>query len=159
MVSLPHSRWDFSVVDHNNQLVLVVEVKRKTNASPDWAAKFRRNLLAHGILPRAPYFLLAFPDLFYLWNEVDSHLELNQLSQPTYSIDAQPILQPYFERAGVTADTISAQSLELVIASWLSEIMHTGQVPYGVDTSQHWIVDSGLQDALSGGRFEPEAAA
>jgi hypothetical protein len=46
----PDAGWDLSIKDRNGQLVLVVEVKRKTNASPDWAAAFRRNILAHGSL-------------------------------------------------------------------------------------------------------------
>ena len=156
MVALPYSHWDLSVVNQNNQLILVVEVKRKTNASPDWAAKFRRNILAHGTFPRAPYFLLAFPDQFYLWAEAELNLEL---SKPTYRIDARPILQPYFEKAGVTANTISGQSLELVVASWLSEIMHAERPPQEVDETYRWVINSGLQAALAGGRLESEAAA
>jgi hypothetical protein len=37
----PDAGWDLSIKDRNGQLVLVVQVKRKTNASPDWAAAFR----------------------------------------------------------------------------------------------------------------------
>jgi hypothetical protein len=60
------SGWDLSVDNRDGQLALVVEVKRKTNASPEWAAKLRRNILAHGTFPKAPYFLMVFPDKFYL---------------------------------------------------------------------------------------------
>jgi hypothetical protein len=49
----PDAGWDLSIKDRNGQLVLVVEVKRKTNASPDWAAAFRRNILSHGIFYQA----------------------------------------------------------------------------------------------------------
>ncbi|MEQ9481150.1 hypothetical protein [Coleofasciculus sp. F4-SAH-05] len=38
--------------------------------SPDWAAQFRRNILAHGTFYKAPYFLMVFLDRFYLWTSI-----------------------------------------------------------------------------------------
>jgi hypothetical protein len=152
----PDAGWDLSIKDRNGQLVLVVEVKRKTNASPDWAAAFRCNILAHGIFPTAPYFLMVFPDKFYLWANTETHPDQ---TKPTYTIDARPILQPYFERAGVRADQISGQSLEIIIASWLGEIMYSDQSAEALDSSLYWLVESGLYNALAGGRFDHEAAA
>jgi hypothetical protein len=152
----PDSDWDLSLDNRNGQLALAVEVKRKTNVSPEWAAKLRQNILAHGTFPKAPYFLMVFPDKFYLW----SNAEADQLqSEPTYTIDASPILQPYFERAGVTVDQIGGASLELVITSWLGEVIHSDQLPENVDASQQWLIESGLYAALAGGTFEQGLAA
>lgn len=134
----------------------MVEVKRKTNVSPEWAAKLRRNILAHGTFPKAPYFLIVFPDKFYLWTDAEAHLDQ---SEPTYTIDARPILESYFKRAGVTPDQISGQSLELIISSWLGEIIHSEKLPENVASSQRWLIESGLYAALAGGNFEREAAA
>jgi hypothetical protein len=156
MVMRPNSRWDLSVDNRSGQLTLVVEVKRKTNVSPEWAAKLRRNILAHGTFPQAPYFLMVFPDKFYLWSNAEAYQDQ---SEPTYAIDASPILQPYFERAGVAADQISGASLELIVASWLGEIMHSNQLPENIDASQQWLIESGLYAALVGGKLEHEAAA
>lgn len=156
MVMRPNSRWDLSVDNCNGQLTLVVEVKSKTNVSPEWAAKLRRNILAHGTFPKAPYFLMVFPDKFYLWSNAEAYQDQ---SEPTYTIDVSSILQPYFERAGVSADQISGASLELIIASWLGEIIHSNQLPENVDASQQWLIESGLYAALVGGKLEHEAAA
>lgn len=145
-----------SVDNRNGQLVLVVEVKRKTNVSPEWAAKLRQNILAHGTFPKAPYFLMVFPDKFYLWSNAEAYQDQ---SEPTYTIDASSILQPYFERAEVAADQISGASLELIVASWLGEIIHSNQLPENIDASQHWLIESGLYAALVGGKLEHEAAA
>lgn len=147
-------RWDSSVVDRQGQLALVVEVKRKLNASPEWAALFRRNILAHGTFPKAPYFLMVFPDWLYLWNDADS-----DQSEPNYTIDARPIFQPYLERAGTTVDQISGQSLELIVESWLREIIYSEDLLHNTDQSQHWLIDSGLYQALSGGQFDRRATA
>ena len=148
------TRWDLSIENRSGQRILVIEVKTKLNASPEWAARLRRNILAHGTFPKSPYFLIVFPEHFYLWTDADAQSEQ---SEPTYSIDARPILQPYFERAGVTAAQISGQSLELIVASWLGEIIHSEKAPEDIDESQQWLVESGLYDALAGGKFEHEA--
>lgn len=150
------SGWDLSVDNRNGQLALVVEIKRKTNVSPEWAAKLRRNIFAHGTFPKAPYFLMVFPDKFYLWSNAEAYQDQ---SEPTYTIDASPILQPYFERAGVAADQISGASLELIVTSWLGEIIHSDQLLENIDASQQWLIESGLYAALVGGKLEHEAAA
>jgi len=151
-----HSGWDLSVDNRNGQLALVVEVKRKTNVSPEWAAKLRHNILAHGTFSKAPYFLMVFPDKFYLWANAEADQDQ---SEPTYTIDAYPILHPYLERAGVAADQISGESLELIVTSWLGEIIHSEQFPENIDASQQWLLESGLYAALAGGKFEHETAA
>lgn len=156
MAMSPDRGWDLSVDNRKGQLALVVEVKRKTNVSPEWAAKLRRNILAHGTFSKAPYFLMVFPDRFYLWTNAEADQDQ---SEPTYSIDAAPILQPYLERAGVTSDQISGGSLELIVTSWLGEIIHSDQLPENIDASQQWLIDSGLYAALAGGKFEHGLAA
>lgn len=147
-------RWDLVCYDRNGQLTLAVEVKSKINASPEWAAKLRSNILAHGTFPKTPYFLMVFPDRFYLWT--DAGVPSNQ-SEATYMVDAHSILQPYFERAGVTADQISELSLELIVSSWLGEIIHSQKSSESVDESQRWLIDSGLYAALSGGKLYQQA--
>jgi hypothetical protein len=151
MAMRPDSSWDLSVDDRNGRLALVVEVKRKINVSPEWATMLRRNILAHGSFPKAPYFLMVFPDKFYLWSNTE--VEQDQ-SGPTYAVDASPILQPYFERAGVTTAHISGESLELIVSSWLGEIIYSDQPPENLDVSQQWLIESGLYAALIGGEFE-----
>ncbi|MFM7425158.1 MAG: hypothetical protein ACKO7W_09240 [Elainella sp.] len=143
--------WDLAV-SNRGQLVLVVQIKRKTNASPQWAAELRHNILAQTAFPGVPYFLIVFPDRFYLWLKSD---QSNQ-SEPAYSVDAAPALQPYFARAGVTADQISAASFALIVSSWLGEIIHAERIE---TTAQPWLIESGLYAAIAGGKLEYEAAA
>jgi len=145
------TRWDLTAYNRDNQLVLVVEVKSKLDATPQWAAQLRRNILAHGTFPDAPYFLMVFPDRLYLWKNPGSN---HELIEPTYVIDARPILQPYFEQSGVTAAQVSGQSLELIVALWLNGVMH--KTPDELDASQQWLIDSGLYDAVAGGSLDRE---
>jgi hypothetical protein len=148
------SKWDLTAYDRDNQLVLVVEVKSKLDAPPDWAARLRRNILAHGTFPNAPYFLMVFPDRFYLWKNVASN---HEPAAPTYVIDARPIVQPYLEQSGITTDQVSGQSLELIVASWLGELIH--KTPDELDSSQQWLIDSGLYSAVAGGSLDHKVLA
>lgn len=150
------SGWDISVDDRKGQLVLTVQVKRKFNTSPEWAAQFRSNILAHGIFPKTPYFLMVFPDKFYLWTNVDA--EQDQ-SQPTYAIDGASVLQPYLQRAGISIDQIGDDGIKLILTSWLGEIIYSRELPESIKATQPWLLESGLYAAIAGGKFEPEAAA
>lgn len=149
-------RWDLAVYDRHDQLVLVAEVKNKFNAAPEWAGRLRRNILAHGVYPNAPFFLLALPDRFYLWTHSSTYPEY---SEPDFSVDARPLLQPYFGWAGVNPAQISESSLELIVASWLSEVIHSDKSRDEFTPAETWLVDSGLHAALVGGRFASEVVA
>ena len=100
-----NAQWDIEVYDRDAQLVLAAEVKSKTNASPEWAIQLRRNILAHGIYPNPPYFLMAFPDKFFLWSKAASEM---QNDEPDYVVDARPILQPYLRRVQIESETVTS---------------------------------------------------
>ncbi len=138
------------------KLVLTAEIKTRLNVTPGWGAKLQRNLLAHGILPSSPYFLLAFPDKIYLWT--NSNKQFGEI-EPTYIINANPIFQPYFQKAKVTAEKISGQSFELIVTSWLREIIYSEKLLDELVESQQWLIESGLYNAILGGKIASEDAA
>ena len=47
---------DLALYDHDGRLTAVAEVKNKQGTSREWAAKLRRNLLAHGGHYKADFF-------------------------------------------------------------------------------------------------------
>jgi hypothetical protein len=140
--------WDLLVNNYQGELILGVQLKTKMNTSSDWAVKFRHNILTDSLAQKIPFFLMAFPDRFYLWTEPDIY---SNQSKPTYIIDALPVLKPYFERAGIMPEKIRGDSFELLVASWLSDLIHSEQLPEEFNESQHWLIDSGLYVAISGG--------
>ncbi len=150
--------WDLLVNNRYNQPTLIIEVKSKLGTSPEWVAKLRRNILAHGILPSTPYFLIAFPDKFYLWK---NNTEVNFINkrEPDYTIDASPIIQPYFKRIGIQNNQIRENSLEMIITSWLNEVMYSEETIEELKDSQSWLIDSGLYSALTGGKINHEVKA
>jgi hypothetical protein len=149
--------FDFVLRSRDQRLTTLVEVKSKPNTSSDWAAKLRRNRLAHGQpSPHGDYLLLATPDRLYLWKgATDDPRPL----PPSFETDSRPVFAPYFQRAGVNAAGASPQALELVVAAWLSDLVRATQPREQLAAEQPWLVESGLLDAVAGGQIEYATAA
>jgi hypothetical protein len=119
----------------------------------------RRNLLAHGILPNAPYFLLALPDHFYLWKDARPPLDGEK---PDYEIDSAAILEPYFEKIGFDMQQLNEQlngaSFELLLTSWLWELVRGTDLvdTYLASEANNWLVESGLLEAIRQGNIVSE---
>jgi len=147
---------DILAFDRNGQLALIVEVKNKRETSISWAENMRRNLFAHGILPRAPYFLLALPDRFYLW-----HDEPNEptLTEPTRQIDPSSFLEYYYRTSGISAESLTGRSFEYIVTSWLHRVLQTKDPLELEANGRDWLVETGLFERLTGGHLEMEAAA
>ena len=139
---------DLVAYDAEGQITLVAEIKNRAGTSRAWATQMRRNLLAHGVMPHSRFFLLALPDRFYLWRDAGNAPEP---VEPSYELDATPFLQPYYEEAQLSPDNVSGLSFELIVTSWLNELIWSG-VPASVPEAQRKLLeDSGLLKALEGG--------
>jgi hypothetical protein len=142
---------DLVAYDQRGQPVLLAEVKSTHRTSDVWAAQFRRNLLAHGTLPRAPFFLIATPDHMYFWHQEDP--SPNE-EPPQFTMDATRELKPYFERFNQTPEKTGGQVLELILYSWLVDMAEYGESRAKQDPSLNWLSESGLLDALRSARIE-----
>lgn len=146
------------IVGYNpdGQLSLLVEIKSKTDTSRPWATRLRRNILAHGGVPNSRFLLIALPDRLYLWRDVGN---LAESVEPTYEIDATPFFRPYYEQARISPDQLSERSFELIVTSWLNELILSG-VPVTVPEAQRQaLLETGLLEALQGGSIAVEVPA
>lgn len=147
---------DLVAYNLNGQVTLVAEAKSKTDTSRDWAVRMRRNMLAHGLVPDSPFFLLALPDKLYLWKDAGNAPEL---ILPTYEIDGTPFFQSYYKRAGIRLEDLNNQSFELIVTSWLNEVMQFG-LPKEIPAKYRRLIqESGLLEALRGGTVAIQVAA
>lgn len=142
---------DFTVHDKEGTPTLLVEVKALTGRSENWARQMRRNLSVHGPLPPAPFFLLTLPDQFFLWS---NHSRLDPTAPPSSTIDAEPLLQPYFARAGISPDQMSGGTFELVVRTWLQRIIQAPNSDALPNQSREWVYETGLFDAIREGSIE-----
>src|SRR4051794_9203153 len=112
------SQADVVVYGPDERVRLVAEVKALPGASAEWAAQLRRNLLMHGVVQNAPFFLIATPDRFYLWKDGKNGQDA---VLPDYEVESARVLSSYIERLGVSLADLSEPSLELLVISWLHD--------------------------------------
>jgi len=147
---------DLVVYDRNGQLKVIVEVKNKTGTSSEWAAKLRRNILAHGGVPEVDFYLIATPDRLYLWKGAGNEpIPI----QPAYEADPRPIFKHYFDRARLDPTDVSGPVFEMVVASWLGDIMRFDEQAQKLANDERWLVESGFLDAIKDGRIGYEVTA
>jgi hypothetical protein len=145
---------DIAAFDKNGQLALLAEVKNKRGTSREWANEMRRSIYEHARLPNAPYFLLALPDKFYLWQGTNGSSEA---APPMLEVDPTPFLRPYYQRLGTSV--LTGESFELLVAAWLNRVL-IARSPEDLDSdNESWLVASGVFDRLAGGHLELETAA
>jgi hypothetical protein len=132
-------RADFVIRSPDDRVLLVVEAKKRVNASAEWAAQLRRNLAVQGALPPSPYFMLALPDKFFLWKHASSH----QPVPPDYEFDAEAVLRPYLASLKSPLSDLSETSFESVVRLWLEDLVREE----GLDQPR-WLHASGLDTAL-----------
>ena len=148
--------WDLLVNNYQGKLILGVEVKSKINTSSPIGVLFRHNLLMDSFLmdssvQKIPFFLMAFPDRFYLCTNPEIYSNYSNQIQRFYSTDTLSVLKPYFEKVGIIPEEIRGDSFELLVASWLSDLINSKKLPEEFNESQRWLIDSGLYVAISGG--------
>jgi len=146
-----NQRADLAVYSPDERLQLIVEVKNKSGATTDWAARMRRNLFTHSEVPNAPFFLLALPDHFYLWAR---RATLPEATPPDYEIDATPIVADYTDDP---KSYLSEYSLEMIVNSWLNNLVNSDLTRETAKPHEVWLFDSGLYDAIKAGSVKTEA--
>lgn len=146
---------DVIAYDNVGRAVLIAEVKVKAGATPPWAARFRSNMLAHGSLPKALFFLIATPERIYFWRQ-DGETETDAL--PEFTLNAEQEFKPYLERMNKAPRAIGGEALELLVFSWLTDMARSGAERVKQDNSMKWLADSGLIGSLENARIEMNPA-
>jgi hypothetical protein len=144
-----HSGVDFVAYDREGRVVLLAEAKSRRGTSEDWAARLRRNMLSHGVLPWSKYFLIATPERMYLWKqEGPNPAEV----PPEFTIDAAKVLQPYFQNLHQDPSKIGPEAFELLVLTWLTDVAQAGEHKLSQDPSLAWL--SELTGSLRQARIE-----
>jgi hypothetical protein len=147
---------DFVAYDPKGRVVLLAEAKSRGGTSAQWASRLRRNLLAHGALPPAKYFLIATPERIYLWQQKlwQQDAATYDETAPDFIVDATKELKPYFEKFHQRPSEIGREEFELLVSSWLNNIAWSGEELRNGDSSLGWLKESGLAESLRKARVE-----
>lgn len=141
---------DIVVRSPNGDIALIIEVKAKSQATDGWAARLRRNLAAHGMIPASAYFLVALPDYFYLWKPQASIEAVNT----DYKISADDAVKEYLH--DVNLKDLSAPGLELLLSAWLSNLIES-KITEETEPKLAWLINSGLFESIKGGSIQAHA--
>ena len=147
---------DIALYDRGGRLTAVAEIKNRYGTSREWAARTRRNILAHGASCSADYFLLVTPDRLYLWKDAGTD---PVRIPPTFEADTQSEFAPYFEKAGLDPRDISGHAFELLVSAWLGDVIRSEGTPEKFGGDRSWLAKSGFHTAVKDGRIKFEATA
>jgi hypothetical protein len=146
---------DFALITPAGATAVIVEVKGRAAASLEWAARLRRNYLAHGRWPFTAAFMLVTLDALYYW---ESRPELRVLEEPP------DLVLSWREARGAVrtdesrhhGDRSFHSELEAEVWSWLNRLIDPGEA-IGVEASAHATLRSlpSLRAAI-GGRIQAE---
>ncbi len=155
-MSTQNTPIDFIAYNPDGTVVLLAEAKSRHGTSEAWAAKLRRNMLSHGVLPPAEYFLIATPERMYGWKQENLSVgEIpTQFTPPQFTIDARKALAPYFAKLDCDPKNIGPKAFELLILSWLNEIARSAEYRAQLDASLRSLSESGLLSSLSRAQIE-----
>jgi len=124
-------------------------------------------MLFHEAVPSAPYFMLALPEKIYLWDLRNHPLaEASAWSEagpkPDYEADAAPVFEPYLDGGEPSLADLGEESLVLVVASWLTDLLNSDPSELREQIAQPelraLLFDSGLYGAARRGAVATEAA-
>ena len=77
---------------------------------------------------------------------------------PDYEIDSAPILAPYVNNATYSLETLSGYGFELIMASWLNDLVNSNLTRETAPPYLIWVFDSGLYDAIKNGSVKTDAS-
>lgn len=146
---------DILVRDSQGNPIAAVEIKNRRPLTPEAAITLRRNLIAHGLLPAAPYFMVVSQDIGYLWLERAGD-SANPLAPPRLAFPMSPVIDRYLLERDL-GESIGGAGLELLVLQWLLDL---SSLPQSAASEPEQALDAtGLLDALRGATVEAEAAA
>ena len=141
---------DFIAYGADGTVVLLAEAKSRRGTSELWAAKLRRNMLAHGVLPKSQYFLIATPERIYGWRQ--ENLPSSEVP-PQFTVDGDKALAPYFAKFHLDPTNISPHVFELLVLTWLTDVARSGD-QQEVDPLLESMSKSGLISSLREAEIE-----
>lgn len=153
--SLPMSstaQADIVVFSRDKRPILIVEVK-DTGAytTPESAAGVRRSLMAHSLLPDAPFFMLVTAFDLFLWPK-----NLAPRDPPGFTASSLSILNHYASHRSNRVKPGRGGALDIVIFSWLSDLASGIRSPSADSPADHMLIESGVYQQIQGGTADYE---
>lgn len=145
-IPLESIRTDFALRGPDGRIVALVEVNNRERWTERDAARFRRNLVVHGMIdPYAQFFLLVSQDVGFVWDQRD-HPLFDVLPSAQFSMS--PVVSHYLRRVK-PGERLHGSGLELAVERWLSDIVD--DVASRPKKPEAALVGTGFLEAIRGG--------
>lgn len=158
---------DIAVWSPDNELQLVVEIRNRLGSSSEQAERIYSEAMNAPFVSETPFFLLALPDRFHLWQQENTH---GAPEPPAFSVEPE-FLEPYLKAHSLkTEDICVSESSEFIdepytviekrfhfqniVREWLSDIIAR---PFPEKVLPEFLNKSGLCERIVGGRAEADA--
>lgn len=109
---------DIVISDRSGVAIAIIVVKAINNVTTQIATRYMRNLLSHGIPPRARYLLLITEGAGYLWLSAEAVL---RESAPSLIFPMDQIVRHYLPSNGEST-SVGDLVLEAVVEAWLFDV-------------------------------------
>lgn len=141
--------YDFAVYDSQRRLSALVEAKLRFGKNASWAVAWHALSIEGADAPADANIVLVLADRIYAWRP-----GAGASSSPDWTLDAEPMLAPYFTRLKIPVGEVHPRVFEQIVWFLLSDIVE-GASPGdgGVRGAE------GLFDALRGGEIVQQVAA
>ncbi|MEO5731929.1 MAG: hypothetical protein ABI134_17280, partial [Byssovorax sp.] len=142
-------RYDFAVYDSQGRLSALVDAMRRFGRDSSWAVAWHAMAMERMDQPANANVVVIMPDRIYAWRP-----GAGASAAPDWTLDAGPLLAPYFARLKIPVAEVHPHVFEEIVASWLRDAvqgeMSDGSIVEGAE---------GLLDALRGGEVVQQVAA
>jgi len=142
-------RYDFAVYDGQGRLAALIEARRRSRTSPDWATHWHTTVVESIGRPAEVSVVLVALDKMYGWGP-----GADRGAAPDWMIDAAPWLNPYFKRLDIAPGEIAPHVFEGLVGLWLRDAVQSER-PETNGASEA----AKLLDALRGGEVVQQVAA
>jgi len=158
---------DIAVYSQDNELQLIAEIRTRLGSSPDWAKEVYSKVTDAPFLSGIPYFLLALPDRFHLWQQENTREDWDS---PYFASEPRRFLEPYLTALSMEMGDISVSDpcefrdepysvmekhfhFQHIVGEWLTAVINSSSEKNLPD----FLTRSGLYEKIVHGHVEVEA--
>lgn len=126
---------DILIRSRDNVPIAIVEVKNRREWPETLVTSMRRNMIAHGILPPIPYFLLISQEQGFIWRQKSEPEEDDSVDRPPDAKFSMLHIVDRYAPANLTGSWLRGAELQYVVQRWLDDLA-TGARHEGDNTEQ-----------------------
>lgn len=149
-----NARPDILIRNRDETPIAAIEVKNHRVWPESLPSRMRRNMIAHGVLPQVPFFLLLSQHKGFAWRNSDAVEDEAWDRPPDVEFSMDQVIQRYAP-SGLTNHWLRGAELEFIVLRWLDDLA-AGNRNYE-DAAETALAEIGFIEAIDNASVLPEA--